>query len=164
MSINESFIKEIEQESRSAREMLKRIPAETFDWKPHEKSMSMKRLAGLVADMFGWFQFEIDADELDFAKGYEMPDPKTTQELVDFFEKRLSDGLTSLRGADDAKFSERWKLRRGDNIFMETSKLDIVRTTINHMVHHRGQLSVFMRLRDIPVPSIYGPTADEGQM
>ena len=164
MSINESFIKEIEQESRSAREMLKRIPAETFDWKPHEKSMSMKRLAGLVADMFGWFQFEIDADELDFAKGYEMPDPKTTQELVDFFEKRLSDGLTSLRGADDAKFSERWKLRRGDDIFMETSKLDIVRTTINHMVHHRGQLSVFMRLRDIPVPSIYGPTADEGQM
>ena len=144
--------------------MLKRIPAETFDWKPHEKSMSMKRLAGLVADMFGWFQFEIDADELDFAKGYEMPDPKTTQELVDFFEKRLSDGLTSLRGADDAKFSERWKLRRGDDIFMETSKLDIVRTTINHMVHHRGQLSVFMRLRDIPVPSIYGPTADEGQM
>lgn len=164
MSINESFIKEIEQESRSAREMLKRIPAETFDWKPHEKSMSMKRLAGLVADMFGWFQFEIDADELDFAKGYEMPDPKTTQELVDFFEKRLSDGLTSLRGADDAKFSERWTLRRGDDIFMETSKLDIVRTTINHMVHHRGQLSVFMRLRDIPVPSIYGPTADEGQM
>ena len=164
MSINESFIKEIEQESRSAREMLKRIPAETFDWKPHEKSMSMKRLAGLVADMFGWFQFEIDADELDFAEGYEMPDPTTTQELVDFFEKRLSDGLTSLRGADDAKFSERWKLRRGDDIFMETSKLDIVRTTINHMVHHRGQLSVFMRLRDIPVPSIYGPTADEGQM
>ena len=164
MSINEGFIKEIEQESKSAREMLKRIPPETFDWKPHEKSMTMKRLSVLVADMFGWFQFEIDADELDFAKGYEMPDPKTTVELVDFFEKRLNDGLNSLRGADDAKFSERWKLRRGDDIFMDTTKLDIVRLTINHKVHHRGQLSVFMRLKDIAVPPIYGPTADEGQM
>ena len=164
MSINEGFIKEVEQESKATREMLKRIPTDTFDWKPHEKSMSMKRLSVLVADMFGWFQFEIDADELDFAKGYDMPDPKTTQELVDFFEKRLTDGLASLRGADDAKFSERWTLRNGENVFMETSKLEIVRTTINHMVHHRGQLSVFMRLKDIAVPSIYGPSADEGQM
>jgi uncharacterized damage-inducible protein DinB len=164
MAINEGFIKEIEQESKATREMLKRITAETFDWKPHEKSMTMKRLSVLVADMFGWFQFEIDADELDFAKGYDMPDPRTTQDLVDFFEKRLNDGLKSLRGAKDAKFSERWKLRRGENIFMETSKLEIVRMTINHMVHHRGQLSVFMRLQDIALPPIYGPTADEGQM
>lgn len=164
MTINQGFIKEIEQESTATRKMLERIPPETFDWKPHEKSMTMKRLSVLVADMFGWFQFEIDADELDFAKGYDMPDPKTTAELVDFFEKRLKDGLTSLRGADDAKFSERWKLRRDENVFMETSKLGIVRMTINHMVHHRGQLSVFMRLKDIPLPPIYGPTADEGQM
>jgi uncharacterized damage-inducible protein DinB len=164
MTISEEFVKEVEQESRATREMLKRIPPETFDWKPHEKSMTMKRLSVLVADMFGWFEFEIDSDELDFAKGYEMPDPRSTEGLVKFFEKRLQDGLTSLRGANDAKFSERWKLRRGDNIFLETSKLEIVRQTINHMVHHRGQLSVFMRLKDIPVPPIYGPTADEGQM
>jgi len=164
MGINEGFIREVEQESKSTREMLKRIPAETFGWQPHEKSMTMKRLSVLVADMFGWFQFEIDADELDFAKGYEMPDPKTTEELVEFFERRLSEGLASLRGADDARFSERWKLRRGENIFMDTTKLEIVRQTINHMVHHRGQLSVYLRLNDIPVPSIYGPTADEGQM
>lgn len=164
MAINEGFIKEVEQESLATRKMLERIPPETFDWKPHEKSMSMKRLSVLVADMFGWFQFEIDADELDFAKGYEMADPKTTKDLVDYFEKRLKDGLASLRVAGDAKFSERWTLRRGDQIFMETSKLEIVRMTINHMVHHRGQLSVFMRLKDIPIPPIYGPTADEGQM
>jgi len=164
MAINEGFIKEIEQEAVATRKMLERIPRETFDWKPHEKSMTMKRLSVLVADMFGWFQFEIDADELDFAKGYDLPDPKTTQDLVDLFDKRYQDGLNSLRGADDAKFSERWKLRRGEDIFMETSKLEIVRQTINHMVHHRGQLSVFMRLKDIPIPSIYGPSADEGQM
>src|SRR3954464_12335728 len=126
MAISEGFIKEIEQESVAARKMLERIPPETFDWKPHEKSMTMKRLSVLVADMFGWFEFEIDSDELDFAKGYDMPDPKSTQDLVDFFEKRLKDGLTSLRGADDARFSEGWKLRRGENIFMETTKQDIV--------------------------------------
>jgi uncharacterized damage-inducible protein DinB len=143
--------------------MLERIPPETFDWKPHEKSMTMKRLAVLVADMFGWFQFEMDEDELDFAKGYDLGDPKTTEELIALFDKRLKEGLDSLRGADDARFSQRWKLRRGETIFMETSKLEIVRQTINHMVHHRGQLSLYLRLNDIPVPSIYGPSADEGQ-
>src|SRR4051812_47360568 len=118
MPINEGFIKEIEQESISSRKMLERIPPETFDWKPHEKSMTMKRLAGLVADMFGWFQFEIDEDELDFAKGYVQPDPKTTQDLVDWFEKKLASGLESLKKADDAVFSENWKLRSGDKVHM----------------------------------------------
>ena len=164
MAINEAFVKEIEQESVASRAMLERIPPETFDWKPHEKSMTMKRLAGLVADMFGWFQFEIDEDELDFAKGYEQPDPKTTQDLVDWFDKKYAAGIESLKNAKDPVFSENWKLRNGDDIYVDTTKLEIVRQTINHMVHHRGQLSVFLRLKDIPVPAIYGPSADEGEM
>jgi len=164
MAINEAFIGEIEQESKSARAMLERIPPETFDWKPHEKSMTMKRLATLVADMFGWFEFEIDADELDFAKGYDQGDPKTTEELVKIFENKYEAGMKSLKNAEDKVFSEGWKLRNGDDIYMETTKLEVVRQTINHMVHHRGQLSVYLRLKDIPVPSIYGPSADEGQM
>ena len=114
--------------------------------------------------MFGWLEFMIDQDELDFAKGYTQPQPKTTQELVDFFDEKLAAGLTSLKNADDKVFSENWTLRNGDAVYMTTSKLDVVRQTINHMVHHRGQLSVFLRLKDIAVPSIYGPTADEGQM
>lgn len=164
MAIKQGFINEIENESKATRQMLGRIPAETFDWKPHEKSMTMKRLAGLVADMFGWFVFMIDEDELDFAKGYEQPDPKTTQDLVDWFEKKYSAGMQSLKNADDAVFSQNWKLRNGDDIYMDTTKLDVVRQTINHMVHHRGQLSVYLRLKDIPVPAIYGPSADEGEM
>jgi len=164
VAIKDAFIEEIKQESVSARKMLERIPAETFDWKPHERSMSMKVLAGLVADMFGWFVFLIDEPELDFAKGYERPDPKTTQELLDWFDKKYAAGLKSLENADDAVFSENWKLRNGDKIFQDTTKLAIVRQTINHMVHHRGQLSVFLRLKDIPVPEIYGPSADEGSM
>jgi uncharacterized damage-inducible protein DinB len=164
MAIKDGFISEVQQEATATRQMLERIPAETFDWQPHEKSMTMKRLAGLVADMSGWFVFIIDEDELDFAKGYEQPNPKTTQDLVDFFDKRFAAGMQSLKNADDAVFSQNWKLRNGDDIYMETSKLDVVRQTINHMVHHRGQLSVYLRLKDIAVPAIYGPSADEGQM
>jgi len=164
MAIRDAFVKEVQQESVATRKMLERIPPDTFDWKPHEKSMSMQRLSVLVADMFGWLEFMIDQDELDFAKGYTQPQPKTTQELVDFFDEKLEAGLTSLKNADDKVFSENWTLRNGDAVYMTTSKLDVVRQTINHMVHHRGQLSVFLRLKDIAVPSIYGPTADEGQM
>jgi len=164
MAIRDAFIKEVQQESVATRKMLERIPPDTFDWKPHEKSMSMQRLSVLVADMFGWLEFMIDQDELDFAKGYTQPQPKTTQELVDFFYEKLAAGLTSLKNADDKVFSENWTLRNGDAVYMTTSKLDVVRQTINHMIHHRGQLSVFLRLKDIAVPSIYGPTADEGQM
>lgn len=164
MAINEGFVAEIKQEAVATRKMLERVSADTFDWKPHEKSMTMKRLAVLVADMFGWFVFEIEADELDFAKGYDQPDPKSADELVAVFDQKLAAGIKSLENADDAVFAERWKLRTGDKVHMETSKLEIVRQTINHMIHHRGQLSVFLRLKDIPVPSIYGPSADEGQM
>jgi uncharacterized damage-inducible protein DinB len=164
MAIRDAFIKELEQESVASRKMLERIPAEDFNWKPHEKSMTIKRLAVLVADMFGWMAFMVDTDELDFAKGYEQADPKTTAELVEFFDKRLNDGLTSLRNADDAVFSKNWTLRNADQIYMQMPKLDVIRQTINHLVHHRGQLSVYLRLKDIAVPSIYGPSADEGQM
>jgi uncharacterized damage-inducible protein DinB len=164
MAIRDAFIKELEQESVASRKMLERIPAEDFNWKPHEKSMTIKRLAVLVADMFGWMAFMVDTDELDFAKGYEQADPKTTAELVEFFDKRLNDGLTSLRNADDAVFSKNSTLRNADQIYMQMPKLDVIRQTINHLVHHRGQLSVYLRLKDIAVPSIYGPSADEGQM
>lgn len=164
MAIRDAFIKELQQESVASRKMLERIPADDFTWQPHERSMTMKRLAVLVADMFGWMAFMIDADELDFAKGYEQADPKTTAELVEFFDKRLADGLASLKNADDAVFSKNWTLRNGDQVYMQMPKWDVIRQTINHLVHHRGQLSVYLRLKDIAVPEIYGPSADEGQM
>lgn len=164
MAIRDRFISEIGHEAIAARQMLERIPTEDFDWKPHERSMTMKGLAGLVADMFGWFRFMIDEDELDFAKGYDRPNPQTTQDLLDFFDKKYNEGMASLKNAEDSVFSQNWKLRNGDQIYTEMPKLDMIRSTINHMVHHRGQLSVFLRLRDIPVPPIYGPSADEGMM
>jgi len=164
MSKGKDLANELKKESEPTRKMLERIEPETFNWKPHEKSMTMKRLAGLVADMFGWFVFMTDEDELDFAKGYEQPDPKTTEDLVAWFDKKYAAGIASLEKADDSVFSQNWKLRNGNDIYMDTTKGEVCRETINHLVHHRGQLSVFLRMKDIPVPSIYGPSADEGQM
>lgn len=161
MAIRDKFIKELEEESAATRKMLERIPADKFSWKPHDKSMSMGQLATLVADMFGWPSLMVDHDELDFAKGYKQAEPKTTEELAAYFEKRLTDGLESLGKAEDDIFSQPWKLRNAEQIYWEAPKWDVIRQTINHMAHHRGQLSVYMRLNDIPVPSIYGPTADD---
>lgn len=160
-TIGAEFLKEVESEANATRKCLERIPENLFAWKPHEKSMSMQRLSVLVADMFGWLEFMIDADELDFAKGYTQPEPKTTQELVDFFDKRLAAGSTSLNNADDSVFSQNWTMRNGADIYVVNSKLGVVRQTINHMVHHRGQLTVYLRLNEIPVPAIYGPSADD---
>jgi len=164
MAINEAFIAEIQQEAVATRQMLERIPAETFDWKPHEKSMSMRQLSVLVATMFGWPVLMLDEDELDFAKGWKQPEPKTTQELVDIFDEQAAAGVGSLKNAGDDVFAQDWTMRNGDQIYMKLPKLEVMRQTINHMAHHRGQLSVYLRLKDIPVPAIYGPSADEGEM
>ena len=161
MSIGNTFAKDLEQESKSAREMLERISSDTFDWKPHEKSMSMKQLAGLVGGMFGWFELMVDHPELDFAKAEKPPELNSTEDLIALFDASLAKGLASLKNAKDETFSENWKLRHGDQIFMELTKGEVCRQTFGHLAHHRGQLSVYMRLKDIPVPSIYGPTADD---
>ena len=165
MSINEALIGELQQEAATTRKVLERIPAETFDWKPHEKSMSMYRLATHVADMFGWFAPTIEQDELDFAKGYEEPKPANAEELVEMFDKNVAAAMESLKNAEDAVFMKNWTLRNGEQIYFQMPKAAVVRSFVmNHIVHHRGQLSVYLRLNDIPVPALYGPSADEGQM
>ena len=143
---------------------LKRITPDLFDWKPHEKSMTMRQLSGLVADMYGWFEFIVDQPELDFAKGYEQAESKTTDDLVAWFEKKYAAGLNSFKNAPDKRFDQQWTLRNGDQILMTLTKDEVCRQTFGHLAHHRGQLSVYLRLNNIPIPSIYGPSADEGSM
>lgn len=144
--------------------MLERVPDDKLAWKPHEKSMSMGQLAGLVADMFGWFAFMIGEDELDFAKNYSYPHEMKSQELAEFLDKRLNESLEVIGRLDDSVLEQPWTMRRGEQIFMQTTKGKVSRQTLCHLAHHRGQLSVYLRLNDVPVPSMYGPTADEGQM
>lgn len=161
MSIGDTFAKDLEHESKSARQMLERISSDAFGWKPHEKSMSMEQLAGLVAGVFGWFELMVDHPELDFAKAEQPPKVNSPKDLVALLDANLAKSISTLRNAKDETFSENWKLRHGDQIFMEITKGEVCRQTFGHLAHHRGQLSVYMRLKDIPVPSIYGPTADD---
>lgn len=155
---------QLKEEAVSSRKMLERVPEDKLDWKPHEKSMSLGRLSGLVADMFGWFSFMIGEDELDFANNYGYPDDIGGSELAKFLDKRLAESLGVIEKQSDATLDEKWVMRRGDHVFMETTKGKVSLQTLGHLAHHRGQLSVFLRLLDIPIPPIYGPSADEGQM
>ena len=165
-TIASAFIAEIQQEAAVARKCLERIPAEKFDWKPHEKSMAFGSLASHVAEMFGWTGATLQHPELDFAKmDYKPLDPASNEDLVEFFDKTVAEAIDVLRNTPDEVFMEPWTLRNGETVYFTLPKVAVMRSMVmNHIIHHRGQLSVYLRLNDIPVPSIYGPSADEGQM
>ena len=114
---------QLKEEAVSGRKMLERVPADKLDWKPHEKSMTLGRLSGLVADMYGWFSFMIGEPELDFASSYAYPREMGPDELAAYLDKRLKDSLDVIdRYDDDSVLDEDWTMRRGDEIFMETTK------------------------------------------
>lgn len=161
-----AFLAELENEAKVARACLERVPAETFDWKPHEKSMTMGRLASHVAEMFGWTKETLTQDVLDFATADFKPfEPKTSEELLKFFDDHIAAAKEILSKTSDDIFMTPWTMRNGEQVYFTMPKVAVMRTFVmNHIVHHRGQLSVYLRLNDIPVPSIYGPSADEGEM
>lgn len=166
MTIGQILAAELKQEAGSIRKMLERLPAEKMSWKPHEKSMSLERLAGHVVEMMLWTNVTINADELDFEKMDYNPKTYTdASELVADFDKNLADTLEILNNAPNENMGNNWSLRKGEQIYFTMPKAVVMRSMVmNHIIHHRGQLSVYMRLLDIPVPSIYGPSADEGAM
>ena len=165
-NISSSLIGEMEHEAATARKCLERIPAEKFSWKPHEKSMTFGALSVHVAEMFGWTPVTMQQPELDFAKfDYKPFEPATTQDLVEYLDKNVAEAIEVLRNSSDETFMENWTMRNGENVYFTMPKVVTMRSFVmNHIIHHRGQLSVYLRLNDIPVPSIYGPSADEGQM
>lgn len=166
MGINETFIAELQQEAASTRKLLERVPMDKADWTPHPKSMKLGNLANHVAELLSWTSVTLDQDELDFAKFEYKPEiPKTTEELVIKFDDQVAKAVACLKKADDAKFMENWTMRNGDQIFMTLPKAAVLRSFVfSHEVHHRAQLGVYLRLLDIPLPGIYGPTADESNM
>jgi uncharacterized damage-inducible protein DinB len=116
--------------------------------------------------MYGWTNHTLETSELDFAKmDYKPFEPSSTEELVEFFEKTSAGALESLKGTSDETFMEQWSLRNGEQVYFTLPKIAVMRDMVmNHIVHHRAQLSVYLRLNDIPVPPMYGPSADEGVM
>ena len=165
-NISSALIAELKEEAATTRKCLERIPADKFDWKPHEKSYSMKTLAVHVAEMFGWTPPTVLQPELDFAKmDYKPADPKDAAELVELLDKNVAEAVSALEKTPDEAYGDQWSLRNGETIYFTMPRGSVMRgMVLSHIVHHRGQLTVYLRLNNIPVPSIYGPSADEGQM
>jgi uncharacterized damage-inducible protein DinB len=161
MTFIEFFKKQFVDEGATTRKMLARIPDDKWDYKPHPKSMDLKRLATHLADLPGWIHMTFTTDEIDFAKPYEQPQINTTKELMDYFEKRYAEGLSTLVPENEVLLDKPWTLRNGDTIYSSDPKIDVLRMSFSQQIHHRAQLGVYLRLLDIAIPGSYGPSADE---
>ena len=162
MTFIEAFQRELEQESIGTRKMLAIVPKDKGDWKPHPKSMSLKELSVHVADIPGWLSMVINLDVLDMAASpYNPTDCNGGDELVAHFDVLVENAKLHLAKSDDSILEKIWTMKSGDNVFMQLSKMDAIRHSLGQMIHHRAQLGVYLRLLDIPIPGVYGPSADE---
>ncbi len=162
MTLLETFREELEQEAVRTRRMLKRIPDNKYQWQPHERSMTVKKLANHLAELPGWLAYVLEQDVLDFAKTpYKEHQNEDTAGLLKFFDESLQQGRKLLAGATEAMLEEPWVMRDGETIYMECPRRVILRETLNQTVHHRAQLGVYLRLLDVKIPGTYGPSADE---
>lgn len=166
MPINETLLAELEREAANTKKILEKIPTEHLDWKPHEKSYKMGALAGHIAEIPSWLDLMLNANELDFATmNYTPPAIKESSDIMKLFEENLAKAKEVLKNATDEKFNGKWRMRHGEQIFFELPRQEVIRTWVfSHIVHHRAQLGVYLRLLNIPLPTIYGPTADEQGM
>lgn len=163
MTISEQFIAELKHEGANTRKMLERVPEKSYSWKPHDKSMSLGRLAKHLVEIPQWVEASLIKDELDFEVAKYVPtDATSSRELLEFYDKNLSQAMEILRKTPDEEYKKNWTLRSGEQIYVTMPKSAVVRSFImSHSIHHRAQLSVYLRLLDIPVPGMYGPSADE---
>jgi len=166
MKLTELLLAELDREAVRTRRALQHVPTGRDDWKPHPKSMPLARLAGLVASMPSWVSLIIERDELDLTPPpgqgqYQQP---ATDKLVETLEKHVKDARASLsKTNDDYLMTTNWKLKAGGQVVMDQPRHVVLRDTLNHLAHHRGQLTVYLRLTDQQVPAIYGPSADDQQ-
>ena len=160
MSIAETLLPEFDQEMATTRRVLERVPDDRGDWKPHPKSFAIGHLAQLVAGMPGWITGAVTQDDLDLASsgGYSL---EKTATLLAMFDQNVRAARAALQNTSDEALAAPWSLKMGEKVLMTLPKSAVIRQNVNHLVHHRGQLTVYLRLLDVPVPSIYGPTADE---
>jgi uncharacterized damage-inducible protein DinB len=164
MKLTQLFLDQLEREAIRTRPALENVPRGKDDWAPHPKSMPLLRLAGLVASMPSWIALIINQNELDLSPPagqgqYQQP---TVDGLVSTLEKSVNDGRTALEGTtDDYLLTTNWKLLVKGNVVMDQPRHIVLVDTFNHLAHHRGQLTVYLRLNDRPVPAIYGPSADD---
>jgi uncharacterized damage-inducible protein DinB len=166
VKLTEMFIAEIGREGPLTRRALEAVPEGRDDWKPHEKSMPLGRLAGLVAVMPSWLSMMVEKDEFDLAPpagstSQFARDLKTRRELIEEADKGFAAARKALEGTTDEHLMKPWQLKVGGKVVQEQSRHAMLRDSLMHLSHHRGQLTVYMRLNDVPVPAIYGPSADD---
>jgi uncharacterized damage-inducible protein DinB len=161
MKLSESIVMELDQEARTTRRVLERIPEDKLAWKPHPKSFSLGQLALHIASVPGGVTTIVMQDSVE-APNFAQAEPKSRQEVLDTFSKSLETAQVNLKTMDDARLAATWSLTRGGKVVMSAPRGAFLRSVLlNHVYHHRGQLSVYLRMLDVPVPSIYGPSADE---
>jgi uncharacterized damage-inducible protein DinB len=161
MKMTEVLLAQLEREIPATRKVLERVPEGKLDWKPHPKSMPLGYLSLLVAIMFGWIAKMVDLEELDLAAGGEQPKVTTTEERLAIFDQTVAEARRALSNTTDEHLLVPWQLKVAGKVVDEKPRHIMIADTFSHLAHHRGQLSVYLRLNDQPVPSIYGPTADE---
>ncbi len=165
MSIAQALLPEFDQEMSVTRTLLERVPTPKNDWAPHRKSMTLGRLAGHVATLLNWTQSIVHDSEFDVAspamEGYEQARFDTVEALLAAFDDNVAKARATIADASDETLLAPWSLKRGSDVVFALPRAAVLRTMVfNHLIHHRGQLSVYLRLQDVPLPSIYGPSAD----
>lgn len=167
MPISASLLPEFDHEMANTRRTLERVPDSAFDWKPHEKSLSMQDLASHLANLPSWVSVTVEHDSIDMAPpdGSEPPRQvaaESTAQAVETFDANVSTARAILEAASDEKLMETWSLLNGGEVMFAMPKVAVLRSFImNHMIHHRAQLTVYLRMNDVPLPALYGPSADE---
>ena len=162
MEIIKMLLKEMDEEADTTRKMLAAVPNDKYDWQPHPKSMTVRRLATHIADISSWVKMAICDDELDFATStHQEPEINDTAHLLEFFEQSYDEGRAALAGTNEDVLEQNWTLRNGSQVYSVRSKGEVVRMSYSQIVHHRAQLGVFLRLLNVPIPGSYGPSADE---
>jgi uncharacterized damage-inducible protein DinB len=165
MSIAQSLLPEYDHELATTRRVLERVPEQDFGWRPHAKSMTLGQLAGHVANLPFWLSATIEAPSYDLAARGDQanpPAPPSSAALLEEFDRKVKAARAALAKSTDAELTARWSLKHGDQEIFSMPRVAAIRSFVmNHLIHHRGQLTVYLRLRDVPLPPVYGPTADE---
>lgn len=166
MSYSDAILPEFDQEMASTRKVLERVPEDKFDWKAHPKSNTIGWNANHVAEIPGWVEGTLTQLEWDFApvggEPYRTPSLKTRKELLDFFDRNVASARAAILAVKDDELGKMWTLLQGGQVILTMPRAAVIRSfVLNHLIHHRAHLCVYLRLNDIPVPGMYGPSGDE---
>ena len=166
MAFSDTLLPEFDHEMAGARKTLERVPEDRFEWRPHPKSGAMGWLAGHLANIPEWGTLTIARDELDLAPGgkpmEQQPPPASRADLLAAFDRKAAEARAAIAGASDEELMKPWSLLQNGKALFTMPKLTVLRSfVLNHLIHHRAQLGVYLRLNDVPVPALYGPSADE---